>query len=112
MFFLLPSIFGLKFIMKFNENRSIKDIIIDYLLLVVLSNFILMSIVVLINKFDGNLINYSLEHLKFSVKYIALSLVINLILSFIYSIFIKCVDIKLGVKRENKEIIKDNCDNN
>ena len=37
--FLLPSIFGLKFIMKFNENRSIKDIIIDYLLLVVLSNF-------------------------------------------------------------------------
>ena len=29
--FLLPSIFGLKFIMKFNENRSIKDIIIDYL---------------------------------------------------------------------------------
>ena len=37
--FLLSSIFGLKFIMKFNENRSIKDIIIDYLLLVVLSNF-------------------------------------------------------------------------
>lgn len=110
--FLLPSILGLKFIMKFNEDRKLKDIVVDYLLLVLISNFICMSIVVLINKFDGSLINYTLEHLKFSVKYLAISLIINVILSFIYSVFIKCVDIKLEVKRENKEDIKNNEDNN
>lgn len=110
--FLLPSVLGIKFVMKFNENRKIKDIIIDYLLLVLLSNLILMLIVIIINKFDGNIFDYSLEHLKFSVKYICLSLIINFTLSIIYSVFIKCVDIKIEVKHEDKKVLEDNIDSN
>lgn len=106
LFYLLPSILGSKIIMKFNSSRKLKEIILDYLLLVLFSNLICMFIIVLVNKFDGNLMIYLSEHLAFAVKYLFMSIVINFVLAFIFSIFIKYVDIKLEVKCENKKSYK------
>lgn len=101
--FFLPSVLGIKILKKLNNNDNIKELIVYYLLLVLFSNFICSSIIVLLNNFDGNLVLYVEEHLKFSLKYLILSTSINVLLSFIYSIFIKNLNVILEVKNENKK---------
>ena len=70
--FLLPSILGVKIIIELNKDLNLKDIILHYLLLLLFSNFICMGIIIVLNNFDGNLIMYTLEHLKFAFKYVLL----------------------------------------
>lgn len=78
-------------------------------MLVLFSNFICMGVIIILNNFDSNIFLYMAEHLKFSFKYLILSMLANLILGFIFSIFIKYVSISLEVKNENsKKNIKNN----
>lgn len=99
----LPSILGLKIINHLNQDKKNKELIIYFLLLVLFSNIVCIGSVVFLNNFDGNLLLYFEEHLKFSFKYMLLSVVINIVLSFVFSLLIKNFSIKLEVKNENKK---------
>ena len=93
--YLLPSIIGLKIYEVLTKNRNIKDIIINYLSLILLSNFILMIILYIKNKFEYNLTEFIESNMSFSIKYILISIIINIILGYIYSIINKDVSFKL-----------------
>lgn len=98
--FFLPSMLGLKILDKLSKINTKKDFVIYYSLLVLFSNFICSIFIIILNKFDGNLCLYIDEHLMFTCKYILMSLIVNLILSFIMGICIKNCDISLEVKHE------------
>ena len=93
--YLLPSIIGLKIYEVLTKNKNIKDIIINYLSLILLSNFILMIILYIKNKFEYNLTEFIEINMSFSIKYILISIIINIILGYIYSIINKDVSFKL-----------------
>lgn len=93
--YLLPSIIGIKVYEVLTKNKNIKDIIINYLALILLSNFILMIILYIKNKFEYNLTEFIESNMSFSIKYILISIVINIILGYIYSIMNKNVSFKL-----------------
>ena len=93
--YLLPSIIGLKIYEVLTKNKNIKDIIINYLSLILLSNFILIIILYIKNKFEYNLTEFIESNMSFSIKYILLSIIINIILGYIYSIINKDVSFKL-----------------
>ena len=93
--YLLPSIIGIKVYEVLTKNKNIKDIIINYLSLILLSNFILMIILYIKNKFEYNLTEFIESNMSFSIKYILISIIINIILGYIYSIINKDVSFKL-----------------
>lgn len=93
--YLLPSIIGLKIYEVLTKNKNIKDIIINYLSLILLSNFILMIILYIKNKFEYNLTEFIESNMSFSIKYILISIIINILLGYIYSIINKDVSFKL-----------------
>lgn len=93
--YLLPSIIGIKVYEVLTKNKNIKDIIINYLSLILLSNFILMIILYIKNKFEYNLTEFIETNMSFSIKYILISIIINIILGYIYSIMNKNVSFKL-----------------
>ena len=93
--YLLPSIIGIKVYEVLTKNKNIKDIIINYLSLILLSNFILMIILYIKNKFEYNLTEFIESNMSFSIKYILISIVINIILGYIYRIMNKNVSFKL-----------------
>ena len=93
--YLLPSIIGLKIYEVLTKNKNIKDITINYLSLILLSNFILMIILYIKNKFEYNLTEFIESNMSFSIKYILISIIINIILGYIYSIINKDVSFKL-----------------
>lgn len=93
--YLLPSIIGLKIYEVLTKNKNIKDLIINYLSLILLSNFILMNILYIKNKFEYNLTEFIESNMSFSIKYILISIIINIILGYIYSIMNKNISFKL-----------------
>lgn len=93
--YLLPSIIGLKIYEVLTKNKNIKDIIINYLSLILLSNFILIIILYIKNKFEYNLTEFIESNMSFSIKYILISIIINILLGYIYSIINKDVSFKL-----------------
>ena len=100
---LLPSLICLKLISKLLEEKDNKILVFYYLMLLFFSNLICFAIIVIFNKFDGNLIIYIEEHLKFALKYSILSIIVNIGLSFILSICSKYLNIKLEVNYENNK---------
>ena len=101
--YLLPSIIGLKIYEVLTKNKNIKDIIINYLSLILLSNFILIIILYIKNKFEYNLTEFIESNMSFSIKYILLSIIINIILGYIYSIINKDVSFKLERINQNEK---------
>lgn len=93
--YLLPSIIGLKIYEVLTKNKNIKDLIFNYLSLILLSNFILMNILYIKNKFEYNLTEFIESNMSFSIKYILISIIINIILGYIYSIMNKNISFKL-----------------
>lgn len=93
--YLLPSIIGLKIYEVLTKNKNIKDLIINYLSLILLSNFILMIILYIKNKFEYNLTEFIETNMIFSIKYILISIIINVILGYVYSILNRNVSFKL-----------------
>ena len=56
--YLLPSIIGIKIYNVLTKNNNIKDLIINYLSSVLISNLIIMIILSIKNKFQYNLTEY------------------------------------------------------
>lgn len=98
--YLLPSIIGIKIYEVLTNNKDIKDLIINYLSLVLLSNFILIIVIYIKNKFEYNLTEFIENSMLFSIKYIMISIIINILLGYLYSIINKNVSFKL--ERINK----------
>lgn len=93
--YLLPSIIGIKIYNVLTKNNNIKDLIINYLSSVLISNLIIMIILAIKNKFQYNLTEFIETNMSFSIKYILISIIINIILGYIYSIMNKNVSFKL-----------------
>ena len=93
--YLLPSIIGVKIYDILTNNKNNKVLILNYLSLILLSNFILMIILYIKNKFEYNLTEFTESNMVFSIKYILFSIIINIILGYIYSIINKNVSFKL-----------------
>lgn len=100
--YLLPSILGLKLFMNFNKERKIFDLIIYYLLFVLFSNFFAMIFLIITNSGEYNLINYSSTNLLFCVKYMSVTLFLNIILSVLFSIISKYFTFTIEVENERK----------
>ncbi len=98
----LPSVLGLKIIDHLNPKLKIKDLIIYYFLLVLISNILCIGVDLLLNNFEESLVIYISEHLGFAFKYLLFSTVVNFFLGFAFSILIKNFSISLEVKNETK----------
>ncbi len=108
--FLLPSILGIKVFDIFFKKAKIKDLVINYLLMVLLSNTICIGIIIVLNKHNGDIFLYMMEHLRFYYKYLLLSMFINIILGFlIYKLDVEILK-NPGKKSDSskKKIKKDN----
>ena len=101
--YLLPSIIGLKIYEVLTKNKNNKDLIFNYLTLVLLSNFILMIILYIKNRFEYNLTDFIENNMSFSIKYILFSIIINILLGYIYSIINKDVSFKLERINQNEK---------
>ncbi len=110
--YMLPSILGLKMFMNFNKEKKIFDLIIYYLLFVLFSNFFAMVFLMIINQGELNLINYSTTNFLFSVKYMAVALVLNVILSILFSVISKYFTFTIEVENEKKSKRKTKSKNN
>ena len=106
--FMLPSILGLKLFMNFNRDKKIFDYIVYYLLFTVCSNFIAMGILILFNKGELNLIEYSMSNFIFCTKYMFILFVINSILSILFTIISKYFVFTIEVENEKINTRKNN----
>lgn len=101
--FFLPSIFGLKLFMGSNKEEKHFDLLIYYLLLVLFSNLIEMFILSYTSLGDINIVNYINSSYVFSVKYIFINLVLNTLLSIIFTIIKKYFTFTIEVEHEEKK---------
>ena len=93
--YLLPSIICIKIYNVLTKNNNIKDLIINYLSSVLISNLIIMIILSIKNKFQYNLSEYIETNMLFAIKYILMSIVINILLGYIFSIINKNISFEL-----------------
>ena len=93
--YLLPSIIGIKIYNILTKNNNIKDLIINYLSLVLTSNLILIIVLLIKNKFKYNLTDYIESNMAFSLKYLLISIILNIIIGYIYSIINRNISFKL-----------------
>jgi len=100
--YLLPSVLGLKLFMNFNKERKLFDLIIYYLLFVLFSNLFTMMFWIITNNGKYNLINFSSIDFDFCVSYISVALVLNVILSILFSIISKYITFTIEVENEGK----------
>lgn len=101
--YFLPSIIGIKIYEVLTKNKNNKDLIFNYLTLVLISNFILMIILYIKNRFEYNLTDFIENNMSFSIKYILFSIIINILLGYIYSIINKDVSFKLERINQNEK---------
>lgn len=100
--FILPSILGIKLFMHFNKNKKLIDLVIYYLLFLLFSNFIVMIISNIANVDINNIIDYAKNNLSFTIFYISVSLLSNIILSIIITIIDKYLIFDIEVENERK----------
>lgn len=102
--YLMPSLIGLKIYDTLVEKKSNNSLLFSYLTMVFFSNFILMVILAIKNKFALSLSEYIEGNMIFSIKYIIMSLIINVIIGYGYSLLNKNLSIKLErVSHEEKD---------
>ena len=104
--FFLPSIFGLKMFMNFNKEEKWFNLLVYYLLLVLFSNFIEISILSYSNLGDLNLTSYIESSYVFTVKYIFINIILNFLLSIIFTIIKKYFTFTIEVEHEKKKRTK------
>lgn len=101
--FMLPSVLGIKIFNHLNGNKIDFNALIYYLLLVLFSNYGCMCYLALTNKLEVNLVEYALGNYIFSIKYITLMLVLNAILSVIFTIIRKYFVFSIEVENDRKK---------
>ncbi len=104
--YFLPSIIGIKIYEVLTKNKNNKDLIFNYLTLVLISNFVLMIILYIKNRFEYNLTDFIENNMAFSIKYILFSIITNILLGYLYSIINKDVSFKLERINQNEKIKK------
>ena len=108
--FMLPSILGLKLFMSFNKDKKTFDYIIDYFLFLLFSNFGIMLVINILNNNISNIVEYISNNFDFAIKYITISLMINIFLAFIYTITRKYItfdiEVENGRKKQTKKAYK------
>ena len=102
--YFLPSVIGLNLYLYLNKkNIDIFNQIKIYSILTLLSNLLCMLFDLLVNKFAYNLTDYIENNLSFAIKYVLLSIIINIILSFVFIIVKKHISISVEVKKNEKK---------
>lgn len=101
--YFLPSIIGIKIYEVLTKNKNYKDLIFNYLTLVLISNFVLMIILYIKNRFEYNLTDFIENNMAFSIKYILFSIITNILLGYLYSIINKDVSFKLERINQNEK---------
>ena len=101
--YLMPSLIGLKIYDTLVEKKINKSLWFSYLTMVFFSIFMLMIILAIKNKFALSLSEYIEENMMFSIKYILMSLVINILLGYVYSLLNKNLSFKLERVNNEKE---------
>ena len=104
--YFLPSIIGIKIYEVLTKNKNNKDLIFNYLTLVLISNFVLMIILYIKNiknRFEYNLTDFIENNMAFSIKYILFSIITNILLGYLYSIINKDVSFKLERINQNEK---------
>ncbi len=96
---LLPSLIGLKFFKNINRDRKFTkiDYVYYYCTLVLFSNLICVFISHILFGLNTNLEDNLINFPTFSIKYIVVNLLINLLLPLVYTIIIKNVSYTLKV---------------
>lgn len=110
--YMLPSVLGLKMFSNFNKEKKLFDLIVYYLLFVLFSNFFTMVFLMVTNNGEDNLINYSSTNFLFAVKYMTICLILNVILSILFSIISKYFTFTIEVENGNKKNSKSKSKNN
>lgn len=100
--FVLPSVLGIKLFMHFNRNKKNIDLIMFFLIFVLFSNFITMILANIISNNIYNIEEYVNNNLVFTIYYIFISLIVNVILSIIFTIIDKYLVFDIEVENERK----------
>lgn len=100
---LLPSFFGLKFYMLITKEENKITLLINYLVMVLFSNAIILGLVKFMNSFDSNIELYLTEHSFFAFKFLLIAAVINMVLAFLISIIEKSVSFSLEITEKKEE---------
>lgn len=100
--FILPSVLGLKLFMHFNKDKKIFDLITTYLLFLLLSNFMAMTISYIYTKTITDIVAYASGCLLFAIKYMSLMLILNVVLSILSTIIDKYLIFDIEVENERK----------
>jgi len=101
--FLLPSILALKTYINLNKENKLSLCIINYLLFVLFSNYIAMLILMIFKGEVINLVAHAENDYIFCVKYITLSILINIILSIVATIVEKYISFEIEVENGRKK---------
>lgn len=106
--FILPSVLGLKLFMHFNKNKKMFDLIIYYLLFILFSNLVVMIIVNITHGGVQNIFEYLNSDLLVTINYTINALIINILLSIIFTVIDKYIvfDIEVENERKKKKISK------
>lgn len=110
--YFLPSILGLKLFSTMNKETNKFNLIIYYLLFVLFSNFFCMFILLISDQAIYNLSNTLENNLSFCFKYIFITMVLNIILSALFTIISKYLTISIEVEKDGKIKKRKNNKNN
>ena len=101
--YFLPSIIGLSMYLYLNNKKEdIFNKIRIYMFFTLISNYICIIFDLLFKKFEYNLTEFIENNLPFAFKYLTMSIVVNILLSFVIIIVKKYVSIKIEVCHEKK----------
>ena len=100
---LLPSLVGYKIFLSINKKKkfNIESKITYYLIFVLFSNFFSVVTSILFFHLKINLETRLYKYPTFSIKYIAISLIINFVLAFVFS-FIREISVDVEIKKTKK----------
>lgn len=93
----LPSVLGIKFIDVLLKKFENKDLILFYFINVLLSNYLVTFVLRLLYNFSLNVDDELTKSCVFALKYITISIFLNVAISFVESLIIKNFDISLEV---------------
>ena len=102
--YFLPSVIGLCLYLYLNNYKeSVYKDIRTYLIFVLISNYICVIFDIIKNKFEYNLTYYIENYLLFSFKYLTISIIVNILLAFIFTIIKKYLSVSIEVKKYDKK---------
>lgn len=103
---MLPSTIGLSIYYSLIDKKDYVDILLKYLMMVLLSNFVMMIVLLFVAEGQISIIDSIRNNLVFSTKYVFGSITVNIVLGFVFAIVKKCFIVTLESKKINEKSIK------